>query len=47
MSRDCGCIFKFSECFGFYYDNPELTEPQNCRAVVGIIVNEGEEFKIK
>lgn len=35
-------VFLFSDTFGFYYDNPNNTSPQQCRAVVGIIVNPGE-----
>lgn len=35
-------IFKFSNNFGFYFDDPATTATENCRAIVGIIVNEGE-----
>jgi len=42
VCKDSASVFSFFKPFGFYYDDPATTNPQNCRAIVGIIVNEGE-----
>ena len=57
--RNIGCIhqenqkkkekyFKISNNFGIYYDSPKtIQNDKKCRAIAGILVNSGEQFKIQ
>lgn len=46
--QDINTVFKFSEPFGIYYDNPkEMVNPDESRAIFGCMVNLIEKDKIK
>jgi hypothetical protein len=40
MMQDTSSVFKISEPFGIYYDNPnEISDPDRSRAIFGCIIN--------
>lgn len=48
VSRDIAPYFKFAKLFGLYFDAPnEVVNPRQTRAIVGVILNSGENPKLE